>query len=69
MKEINDILPPLPKHFNWAALTNVFPTNAKLKMMNKILPHDRKWHLILEDQDQVYVDGKTIRRKSAESMT
>lgn len=68
MKDINDFMPKIPG-MKWGALTNTFPTNAKLKQLNRMLPHDSKWHLVLEEKDQVHVDGVTIRRKTTESMT
>jgi hypothetical protein len=68
MKDINDILPKIP-NMKWGALTNVYPTNAKINELNKFLPHDGKWHTVLESKEMVDVDGITIRRKSADSMT
>jgi hypothetical protein len=68
MKDINDILPKIP-NMQWGALTNIFPTNANLNYLNKLLPHDKKWHIILESKESVDVDGVTIRRKTRESMT
>jgi hypothetical protein len=53
----------------WGALTNAYPTNAKMKELNKLLPHDKKWHSIFEEKNQVHVDGVTVRRKSQDSMT
>jgi hypothetical protein len=53
----------------WGALTNAYPTNAKLKEMNRLLPHDSKWHLLFEDEDEVNVDGVPIKRKNLDSMT
>lgn len=61
-------MPHIPG-MRWGALTNFWPTNAKLKEMNRMMPHDKKWHVVLEDKDQVHVDGVTIRRKTVESMT
>jgi hypothetical protein len=53
----------------WGALTNISPTNAKIAEMNRLLPHDKKWHLLFEEKDQVNVDGIPIRRKTLNSMT
>jgi len=66
--KINRVLPKIP-YMKWGALTNIYPTNAKLKEMNRLLPHDRKWHLLYEEKDQLNVDGVTIRRKTLDSMT
>ncbi|MFQ5750734.1 MAG: hypothetical protein ACE5HI_01950 [bacterium] len=41
----------------------------KLQQMNKMFPHNGKWHSIIEHDGQVHVDNKTIRRRTAESMT
>ena len=68
VKKLNKALPKVPD-MKWGALTNAYPTNAKLKEMNRLLPHDRKWHLLFEDEDEVNVDGVPIRRKNLKSMT
>ena len=52
-----------------SALTNAAPTNAKLQEMSKLLSHDRKWHSLFEEKDQVHIEGVTIRRKNLDSMT
>lgn len=68
VKKLNKAMPKIPG-MNWGALTNIYPTNAKLEEMNRLLPHDKKWHLLFEEKDQVNVDGVPIRRKSLDSMT
>jgi len=68
IKKLNDIMPKIP-NMRWGALTNTAPTNAKLQEMSRLLPHDKKWHSLFEEKDQVHIDGVTIRRKSLESMT
>ena len=68
MKDINDILPKIP-NMRWGCLTNQYPTNAKLKQLNKMLPHDGKWHSVIEYKGSVDVDGITIRGKIAGAMT
>jgi len=68
IKKLNELMPKIP-NMKWGALTNVYPTNAKLNQINKMIPHDKKWHSIFEEQDQVNIDGVTIRRKSLDSMT
>ena len=65
---LNQIMPKIPS-MRWGALTNIHPTNAKIEQMNRLLPHDKKWHLLFEEKDQVNVDGITIRRKTLDSMT
>lgn len=68
VNNLNKILPKIPT-MRWGALTNISPTNTKIEEMNRLLPHDKKWHLLFEEKDQVNVDGITIRRKTLNSMT
>ena len=68
VKKLNKAMPKVPD-MKWGALTNAYPTNAKLKEMNRLLPHDSKWHLLFENEDEVNVDGVPIRRKNLDSMT
>lgn len=68
MKDINDLMPKIPG-MRWGAVTNAIPTSAKIRELDRILPHNGKWNLILEEKGQVHVNGKTIRRKTAKSMT
>ena len=65
---LNQIMPKIPS-MRWGALTNIHLTNAKIEQMNRLLPHDKKWHLLFEEKVQVNVDGVTIRRKTLDSMT
>ncbi len=51
------------------ALTNAYPTNAKVRELNRLLPHDSKWHSLFEEKDQVHIDDVTVRRKNLDSMT
>ena len=68
INNLNKVMPKIPS-MRWGALTNIYPTNAKLKEMNRLLPHDKKWHLLYEEKDQLNVDGVPIRRKTLDSMT
>ena len=68
MKDINEIMPKIDG-MRWGALMNYHPDNAQIKEIDKLMPWDKKWHTIIQDQNQVHVDGKTIRRRTAESMT
>lgn len=68
VKKLNQAMPKVPD-MKWGALTNIYPTNAKLEEMNRLLPHDKKWHLLFEEKEQVNVDGVPIRRKTLDSMT
>ena len=62
MKDINDIMPKV-QNMRWGALMNKAPTNDKIEEMNKIFPDNGRWHTVFEEQDQVIVDGKEIRKK------
>ncbi|NIP62810.1 MAG: hypothetical protein GWN01_12910 [Nitrosopumilaceae archaeon] len=68
VKYLNELMPKVPK-MRWGALTNAYPTNAKLNELNRLLPHDKRWHLFEEGKNFVNVDGVTIRRKRLDSMT
>jgi hypothetical protein len=68
VNSLNKILPKIPT-MRWGALTNISPTNAKIEEMNRLLPHDKKWHLLFEEKNQINVDGIPIRRKTLDSMT
>ncbi len=68
VSRLNKIMPKVPD-MKWGALTNIYPTNAKIQEINRLLPHDRNWHLLFEEKDQVNVDGVPIRRKTLDSMT
>ena len=68
MKDINKIMPKIP-HMNWGALLNRAPTNEKIEQMNKIFPHNGKWHTVFEETDHVFVDGKRIWKKDMKSWT
>ncbi len=68
MKDINDIMPKIP-NMKWGALMNRPPTNEKVDEMNKIFPHNGKWHTVFEEEDQMFIDGKRIWKKELDSMT
>lgn len=68
MKDINDIMPKIP-NMKWGALLNIPPTNDKVEEMNKMFPHNGKWHTVFEEKDQVIVDGKRIWKKDPEKWT
>jgi len=68
MKDINDIMPKVP-NMRWGALMNKAPTSDKVKEMNKIFPDNGKWHTVFEEQDQITIDGKEIRRKDPNKWT
>ncbi len=68
MKDINDIMPKVP-NMRWGALMNKAPTNKKVKTMNKIFPHNGKWHTVFEEKDYVTIDGKQIWKKNPNKWT
>lgn len=68
MKDINEIMPKIPS-MRWGALLNKYPTNDKVKQMNKIFPHNGKWHTVFEEEKQVFVDGVRIWKKDMNAWT
>ena len=48
---------------------NKAPTSDKVKEMNKIFPDNGKWHTVFEEQDQITIDGKEIRKKNPDKWT
>jgi hypothetical protein len=62
MRDINEIMPKIP-HMRWGALMNKTPTSKKVKEMNRIFPHDGRWHTVFEEEEQVFVDGMRIWKK------
>ncbi|HEV2193742.1 MAG TPA: hypothetical protein VGR54_09015 [Nitrosopumilaceae archaeon] len=68
MKDINEIMPKLPD-MRWGALLNKYPTNDKVKQMNKIFPHNGKWHTVFEEEEQMFVDGVRIWKKDMNAWT
>ena len=68
IKDINQLLPKIPG-MKWGAITNLPPTRSIANEFNRMLPHDKKWHEILNAKDSVWVDGHRIQRKTMESMT
>lgn len=68
MKDLNKIMPSIPG-MKWGAVTNLNPTIANLKMLNRSLKHDGLWHSVIQGDHAVHVDGVPIMRKKMESMT
>jgi hypothetical protein len=68
MRDINEIMPKVP-NMKWGALTNAFPTNDKIKEMDKLFPHDGRWHTVFEEPEQVFVDGVRIWKKDADKLS
>lgn len=53
----------------WGAIMNTFPTNDKIKQMDKIFPNNGKWHTIFEEKDFAVIDGKEVRKKDSNKWT
>ncbi len=68
MRDINEIMPKIPD-MRWGALTNMPPTSGKILEMNKMFPHDGRWHTVFEEARQVFVDGIRIRKNDPDSWT
>ncbi|MBI2006022.1 MAG: hypothetical protein HYS75_01920 [Nitrosopumilales archaeon] len=68
MKDINEIMPRIP-NMRWGALLNRAPTNKKVKQLDRMLPHDKRWHTVFEDQDTVYVDDVRVKKEELEKWT
>ena len=68
MKDINEIMPKI-SNMRWGALLNKYPTNEKVKQMNKIFPPNGKWHTVFDEEDQVFVDGVRVWKKDMKSWT
>lgn len=68
MRDVNEIMPRFP-NMRWGALMNKMPSNKKVKEMNRLFPHDGKWHTVFEEEKQVFVDGVGIWKKDPKDWT
>ena len=68
MRDINEIMPRIP-NMRWGALLNRTPTNEKVRQMNKIFPHNGKWHTVFEENEQVFIDGVRIWKRDPHAWT
>lgn len=68
MKDINEIMPNIP-NMRWGALLNTPPTNERVKEMNRIFPHNGRWHTVFEEKEQIFIDGKRIWKKDTNTWT
>jgi hypothetical protein len=62
MRDVNEIMPKIPD-MRWGALMNKLPTNKKVREMNRLFPHDGRWHTVFEGEKEVFVDNVRIRKK------
>lgn len=67
MRDINDIMPKIPD-MKWGALLNKQPTNKKIRELDRMLPHDKRWHTVFDFQDHVYVDDIRIEKEDKKSL-
>jgi len=68
MKDINEILPKVP-NMRWGALMNKAPTNNKVNDLNKIFPHNGKWHTVFEEKYHTNIDDKIVWKKDKKTWT
>jgi len=68
MRDINDIMPKIP-NMRWGALLNRAPTNKKVKQLDTMLPHDKRWHTVFEEEEAVYVDDVRVKKDDPEKWT
>lgn len=67
MRDINDIMPKIPD-MKWGALLNKQPTNKKIRELDRMLPHDKRWHTVFDFQDHVYVDDIRVEKEDKKSL-
>lgn len=60
-RDVNQNLPKIPG-LKWGALTNKYPTNARIDELNKILPHDGSIHQVFYGDKFNYIDGVRIAK-------
>lgn len=68
MRDINDIMPKIP-NMRWGALMNRPPTHDKVEEMNRLFPDNGKWHTVFEGDDDVTIDGVSVRKKDPSKWT
>lgn len=68
MKDINKLLPKLPKD-SYATLSNFPLSLAEIKQTARMFRYDSKWHILFNEKDFITIDGKSILKQSAERFT
>lgn len=68
MRDINEIMPKIP-NMKWGALLNKYPTQRRVKELDTVLPHDKRWHTVFDFKDHVYVDDVRIAKKDKKAWT
>lgn len=68
MRDINDIMPKI-NNMKWGALMNRPPTRNRVMEMDRIFPSNGRWHTVFEDDEQVSIDGKSVRKARPDKWT
>lgn len=68
MRDINEIMPKI-NNMKWGALMNKPPTRNRVMEMDKIFPSNGRWHTVFEDDEQVSIDGKAVRKARPDKWT
>lgn len=68
MKDINEIMPKIPG-MRFGAVTNLEPSVTNINELIKIMPRDERWHTLFEGDKEMLIDGVSVRRRTADSMT
>ncbi len=61
-------MPKIPG-LRWGAITNFKADKDKLQELDKMMPNDKKWHILFETPDFMHFDGVPIKKKDWSSMT
>lgn len=67
MRDINEVMPKIP-NMKWGALLNKRPTNKRIRELDLMLPHDKRWHTVFDIEDQVYVDNVQIDKSDSRNL-
>ena len=68
MRDINDIMPKV-ENMQWGALMNRPPTSQRVQDMDRMFPHNGRWHTVFDMDDSVVIDGVEIRTKDPDRWT
>ena len=68
MRDINEILPKIPG-MRFGAVTNLEPSVTNVNELLNVMPRDGKWHTLFEGNQEMMIDGVSVRRRTADSMT
>lgn len=67
-RDINKFMPKI-HGLQWGALINKYPTNERIKELDRLLPHNGKWHEVQYGDEFTYVNGVRVPKKTMGSMT